>query len=44
MKMRIPIIWAVVVVCTNIGGDAGAVATDQAAARLIQEYLPETTP
>ena len=33
-----------VVVCTNVGGDGGAKATDQAAARLIQEYLKEPTP
>jgi CubicO group peptidase (beta-lactamase class C family) len=33
-----------VVVCTNVGGDGGAKATDTAAARLIQEYLPEPTP
>ena len=33
-----------VVVCTNVGGDLGAKATDAAAARLIQEYLPEPTP
>ena len=33
-----------VVVCTNVGGDPGTKATDQAAARLIQDYLKEPTP